>query len=672
MVSHSYFGRPEPDGRHLGSDLRLISDWCSILAKDALANNYAHTQAFPLSKLSKPQQSTLFSKSAHEFRVEQGPNGTIKLEQVGGDENAAPCSSNPSEATIRQQVAAMLEHPNYKKARAKGNADANAMIESIEYRAEDAEAVKAAALSIELETKAPEAAQRRAEEIAFNFMVRVGQEARKQLQAARVDYTKHGASRATSATSEAVKPPRSAWYKSVGGATKMHNVSAAQAINSNRSRTTPPAKGPAQLASPFVSTPDSDRRTTRDSVSSDSPHYSTDATTPPPPVDQWSKEGQDFSVTSKSGSGVGLHNAQSTATPAHLGAGVNQAFLSQVYLNQTYVNGSVAAACSQPANNSTLLVGITSSINAATHAQGIQGAAYPYILTASTYPKASFQPYTGMTCYIVPFQGARDELVPAYTTTKSGKQRFVVHKTRELKLQDAELRADPEMGEVARAPIHIFVDLSNIIIGFYGCMKTRRGMPVNKRIKAPHFSFDNLNLILTRDRPVEKMIVAGSIGINSRVPGYMVEAHELGYEMNIMQRVQKPVSPMAKRLSKNGAGAVDNSGADSGDEYTGKVGEQGVDEVLHLKILQSAMDTPECGTIVLATGDAAHAEYSDGFKKNIERVLAFGWNIELYGWRQNISSAWRDPEFAETWGHQFRLIELDDFCEELHAHYIPE
>lgn len=106
----------------------------------------------------------------------------------------------------------------------------------------------------------------------------------------------------------------------------------------------------------------------------------------------------------------------------------------------------------------------------------------------------------------------------------------------------------------------------------------------------------------------------------------------------------------------------------SGDDYfvgPMKNGEQGVDELLHLKILQSAIDTFEPGTIVLATGDAAHAEYSDGFKRNIERVLTFGWNIELYGWSRNISSAWRDPAFTSQWGKRFRIIELDSFAEEL-------
>ncbi len=288
------------------------------------------------------------------------------------------------------------------------------------------------------------------------------------------------------------------------------------------------------------------------------------------------------------------------------------------------------------------------------------------------YPVAKTQPWMGFTCYEVTADFGNDRLVPKYWTSKRGKERYIRHKIGELKLDDAKLRSDRFSGSVARNPIHIFIDLSNIIIGFYDSMKESRGMPVNKRVIAPLFSFKNFDTILTRDRNVAKRIVAGSLtnSFNKRWPGYMVQAQELKYEMNILERVPKPASPMRKRRARPGARDLDapTSGADtSGEEYVGpmKHGEQGVDELLHLKILQSAMDTAKPATMVLATGDAASAQYSDGFKKNVERVLSLGWNIELYGWSRNISSSWRDPEFTEQWGHQFKIVELDGFCEEL-------
>ena len=75
-------------------------------------------------------------------------------------------------------------------------------------------------------------------------------------------------------------------------------------------------------------------------------------------------------------------------------------------------------------------------------------------------------------------------------------------------------------------------------------------------------------------------------------------------------------------------------------------------------MLQSVCDEKP-GTLVLATGDAAEAEYSDGFLKNVERALSAGWIVELVAWSKGISSAWRSAHFHEKWGDRFRIIERD-------------
>ncbi|KAK1753529.1 hypothetical protein QBC47DRAFT_45736 [Echria macrotheca] len=287
------------------------------------------------------------------------------------------------------------------------------------------------------------------------------------------------------------------------------------------------------------------------------------------------------------------------------------------------------------------------------------------------YMPSAVQLWSGMTCYDVPIQQSGDKIVPEYWTTKMEKAQYLHYKLRDLRLEDETLCADPKAGPIAQNPIHVFIDLSNIIIGFYDCLKLKRGISVQTRIRTPPFSFENFDSILSRGRKATKKVVAGSLGsTNKRRPDYMLEAEKIGYEMNILQRVLKPAPPTQRKWSKGSLREMESatSGPDtSGDDGLTalKIGEQGVDEVLHLKILQSAIDTTERGTIVLATGDAAHAEYSDGFKKNIERVLSLGWNIELYGWRKGISSAWRDPRFIAQWPEQFRIIELDQFSEEL-------
>ena len=95
--------------------------------------------------------------------------------------------------------------------------------------------------------------------------------------------------------------------------------------------------------------------------------------------------------------------------------------------------------------------------------------------------------------------------------------------------------------------------------------------------------------------------------------------------------------------------------------------EQAVDEILHLKIMESVVDAEEgqSGTIVLATGDAAEAEYSGGFLRMAERALKRGWRVEVVSFRRNMSEAWRSREWRERWGERFTVLELERFLLEL-------
>jgi len=71
----------------------------------------------------------------------------------------------------------------------------------------------------------------------------------------------------------------------------------------------------------------------------------------------------------------------------------------------------------------------------------------------------------------------------------------------------------------------------------------------------------------------------------------------------------------------------------------------------------------------VATGDAAKAEYSEGFMKMITRALKKGWKVELVAWDKSISMEYRRQPFVGQWvpSGQFRIIELDEFAEYLLA-----
>lgn len=253
--------------------------------------------------------------------------------------------------------------------------------------------------------------------------------------------------------------------------------------------------------------------------------------------------------------------------------------------------------------------------------------------------------------------------------------------------------------------IHVFVDFSNIWIGF---MEHLKYLPKPPGLRIPHqnLSFDSLVLLLERRRPVGKRVLAGSLPL---LPA-MELAKAIGYETNILDKVYKAreLSEKQKRYAVvnalrrgNSASAVPgiatNGNASSGagicasaaiplfSNATGAVMgnpvtpqapahstiqmspekwvEQGVDEILHLKILESIVDTDVPSTMVVATGDAAKAEYSEGFMKMIVRALKKGWKVELVAWGKSISMDYRRPDFTNMWAGQFSIIELDQYAE---------
>lgn len=217
--------------------------------------------------------------------------------------------------------------------------------------------------------------------------------------------------------------------------------------------------------------------------------------------------------------------------------------------------------------------------------------------------------------------------------------------------------------------------MSQIMIGFHDALKLSRGQPLHFRMRRQPLSFHNLSLILERGRPAAKRILVGSDNFAA-----IEEAKQIGYETNILDRVHKAkeLTPRQKKYlngneNGNGIGTM-QSGTGSGSETTAAAAmqyapekwvEQAVDEILHLKMMESIVDASEPATMVLATGDAAEAEYSGGFLKMVERALAKGWRVELASFRHNTSWAYKRKDFRGKWGKKFGIVELDDFVEVL-------
>lgn len=231
--------------------------------------------------------------------------------------------------------------------------------------------------------------------------------------------------------------------------------------------------------------------------------------------------------------------------------------------------------------------------------------------------------------------------------------------------------------------IHVFVDASNILIGFYDHLKRLQGVPLRQRTRRIDISFDSLVLLMERRRPVAKRVLVGSSPL---LPAFET-AKAVGYETNILDKVYKAKELTERqkffqqseknprhRQQHSSSGGEANGNSSGSETVTAsaqasfaaeKWVEQGVDEILHLKILESVVDAERPSTIVLATGDAAEAEYSDGFMAMVERALKKGWKVELLSWSKNISFAYRKKEFQSKWAGKFKIIELDNYAEDL-------
>ena len=218
---------------------------------------------------------------------------------------------------------------------------------------------------------------------------------------------------------------------------------------------------------------------------------------------------------------------------------------------------------------------------------------------------------------------------------------------------------------VSSIGIHVFVDMSNISIGFHDCLKIARGLPREAHLKRVPLCFHNFSLVLERGRPAAKRVLVGS----DKYPAVQ-QAKSIGYETNILERVHKAkeLTPRQRKYQSRSGGETSGSETNTGlPSVSGpeKWVEQAVDEILHLKILESLIDAQKPSTIVLATGDAAEAEYSGGFMRMVERALEKGWCVELVSFKLNTSSLYRRKEFRSRWGPMFKWIELDSYAEYL-------
>lgn len=152
---------------------------------------------------------------------------------------------------------------------------------------------------------------------------------------------------------------------------------------------------------------------------------------------------------------------------------------------------------------------------------------------------------------------------------------------------------------------YIFIDISNIYIGFYNYVENKYNL-LN-----PKINYKSLLNLLENKRNIKKRVLIGSCKILKKTKNnkYENKLHEIFKQNNYTTYI-------LERNSK----------------------EKGVDELLHNNIMETLLFTKEIGTLVIATGDGKSSDYTKiSFYYLVLKALEIGWNVEIITWKYQMS-----------------------------------
>jgi hypothetical protein len=146
---------------------------------------------------------------------------------------------------------------------------------------------------------------------------------------------------------------------------------------------------------------------------------------------------------------------------------------------------------------------------------------------------------------------------------------------------------------------HIFVDNSNIYGGAQRAAETLEPGAVWLSVRVYHRNFFKL---IEGDN-VSTRILTGSVPPGNEA--LWQTARDYGYDTDLLRRVEQD---------------------------DGRLVEQAVDEMLHLKIANALLDHDPPQTLVIASGDGHVSKWGTSFPAQAERALKRGWNVEVWSW----------------------------------------
>ncbi|CAG8445971.1 14454_t:CDS:2 [Acaulospora morrowiae] len=216
---------------------------------------------------------------------------------------------------------------------------------------------------------------------------------------------------------------------------------------------------------------------------------------------------------------------------------------------------------------------------------------------------------------------------------------------------------------ISEDPIHVFIDNSNILVGFLAHFRqqqfqrrTQNPQSVLGKKTRPTLEYDALFTILERGRNIARRVLVASSPLYQQLD----KAEKAGYEVSVLKRVKRSAlddgnSPQLDIISENQP--LNPFEMEK---------EQCVDELIHLKILESLLDYHAPATLVLASGDGKDAEYfQGGFHKCVIKALERGWKVEVISWKRQLSANFLNKKFLKKWKGFYYVVFLDWFAKEL-------
>jgi hypothetical protein len=198
-----------------------------------------------------------------------------------------------------------------------------------------------------------------------------------------------------------------------------------------------------------------------------------------------------------------------------------------------------------------------------------------------------------------------------------------------FEMRSRQIVADPlgfqrEITALGLKKIHVFVDVSNILIG------SKRDIVTGENDHAIRLDARNLLELVTGLRTAAKKVVIGSHP--SKDSPMWDKWREVGWsDIRILDRMTT---------------------------MDGRSGEQAVDDCLHAAMSSDICCTyPEQRTLVLLTGDGNTNSGRTNFPAVIEMALLRGWDVELWSWGHSMHAVY--DRFKDTYPQHFNLRTLD-------------